>query len=150
MCLYFCWRSWTSCSDTWHHGFYQIPTDKKNKKWLLENLIMGHVWIFQPDNNPKTNLKNNTKMGHWAQNQASAMAIPVLCPDPCRKRVRWTEEKKLRHGDMNLKDLERFCMKECLWSLVRCSVTSSSIIGENSYTILANGCFKKYWIKGWH
>ncbi|MDM1740218.1 hypothetical protein HX113_13950 [Acinetobacter towneri] len=44
----------------------------------VRNLIMGHVWIFQPDNNPKTNLKNNTKMGHWAQNQASAMAIPVL------------------------------------------------------------------------
>ncbi len=22
-------------------------------------------------------LKNNTKMGHWAQNQASAMAIPL-------------------------------------------------------------------------
>ncbi len=42
------------------------------------NLIMGHVWIFQLDNNPN---KNNTKMGHWAQNQASAMAIPVLCPE---------------------------------------------------------------------
>ncbi len=28
-----CWRSCTSCLDTWHHGFYQIPTDKK-KKWL--------------------------------------------------------------------------------------------------------------------
>ncbi len=37
-----------------------------------------NVWIFQLDNNPKTNLKNNTKMGHWAQNQASAMAIPAL------------------------------------------------------------------------
>ncbi len=29
--LFFCWRSWTSCSDAWHHGFYQIPTDKKSK-----------------------------------------------------------------------------------------------------------------------
>ncbi len=29
--LYFFWRSWTSCLDTWHHGFYQIPTDKKSK-----------------------------------------------------------------------------------------------------------------------
>ncbi len=27
--LYFCWRSWTSCLDTWHHGFFQIPIDKK-------------------------------------------------------------------------------------------------------------------------
>ncbi len=56
---------------------------------------MGHVWIFQPYNNQNTNLKNNTKMGHWAQNQASAMTIPVLWPEPCRKWVRWTEEKKL-------------------------------------------------------
>ncbi len=40
----------------------------------VRNLIMGHVWIFQPDNNPNTNLKNNTKMGHWAQNQASAIS----------------------------------------------------------------------------
>jgi len=30
--LYFCWRSWTSCLDTWHHGFYQIPTDTKINK----------------------------------------------------------------------------------------------------------------------
>ncbi len=28
--LYFCWRSWTSWLDTWHHGFYQIPTDKRS------------------------------------------------------------------------------------------------------------------------
>ncbi len=54
---------------------------------------MGHVWIFQPYNNPNTNLKNNTKMGHWSQNQASAMAIPVLWPEACRKWVEWTEEK---------------------------------------------------------
>ncbi len=33
---------------------------------------MGHVWILQPYNNLNTNLKNNTEMGHWAQNQASA------------------------------------------------------------------------------
>ncbi len=28
------------------------------------NLIMGHVWIFQPYNNPNKNLTNNSKMGH--------------------------------------------------------------------------------------
>ncbi len=54
---------------------------------------MGHFLIFQPYNNPNTNLKNNTKMGHWAQKQASAMAIPDLWPEPCRRWVRWTEEK---------------------------------------------------------
>ncbi len=48
---------------------------------------------FKLYNNPNTNLKN-TKMGHWTQKQASAMAIPVLWPEPCRKWVRWTEEKK--------------------------------------------------------
>ncbi len=30
-------------------------------------------------------------MGHWAQNQASAMAIPVLWPEPCRNE--WGEMK---------------------------------------------------------
>ncbi len=34
----------------------------------VRNPIMGHVWIFQLYNNPNTNLKNNTKMGYWAQN----------------------------------------------------------------------------------
>ncbi len=32
--LCFCWRSWTSCLDTRHHWFYQIPTDKQINKWL--------------------------------------------------------------------------------------------------------------------
>ncbi len=108
--LYFCWRSWTSVFRyiaSWILSYYQ---QIKNQQVTdsVRNLIMGHVWIFQQDNNPNTNLKNNTKMGHWAQNQASAMAIPVLWPEPCRKWVRWTEDKKHRHGAVNLKDVERF------------------------------------------
>ncbi len=35
-------------------------------------------------------------MGHWTQNQASAMAILVLWHEACRKYMRWTEEKKYR------------------------------------------------------
>ncbi len=95
-----------------------IPSNTKSQylNGAVRNLIMGHVWIFQPDNNPSTNPKNNTKMGHWAQNQASAMSIPVLWPEPCRKWEKWTEEKKHRHGAGNLKGLEWFWMKE--WSLV--------------------------------
>jgi len=27
--IFICWRSWTSCSDTWYYGFYQIQKDKK-------------------------------------------------------------------------------------------------------------------------
>ncbi len=97
-----------------------------------KNLIMRYVWIFQPYNNPNTNLKSNTKRGHWAQNQASAMAIPVLWPAPCRKWVGWTEEKKHQRGAVNLKDLEWFWMKE--WSLISCQVFKPhhySIIGEH-------------------
>ncbi len=62
-------------------------------------------------------------MGHRAQNQASAMAIPVLWPEPCREWVEWTEEKKHRHGAVNLKDLEWFWMKE--WSLISCQLFSN-------------------------
>ncbi len=40
------------------------------------------------------NLENlEPQLGHWVQNQASAKAIPVLWPEPCRKWVSWTEEK---------------------------------------------------------
>ncbi len=117
----------------------------------VRNIIRGHVWIFQQDNNPNTNLKNNTKMGHWAQNQASALAFPVLWPEPCRKWVRWTEEKKHRHGAVNLKDLEWFWMKE--WSLISCQVFSNLMRHYRRKfraVKLANGGFKKYWIKGCH
>jgi len=59
-----CQRSWTSCSDTWHHGFDQIPTDNKNQNLTAcaRNLITGHVWSFQEDSDPKTNIKIKTKM----------------------------------------------------------------------------------------
>ncbi len=109
----------------------------------VRNFIMGHVWIFQPDNNPKTNLKNNTKMGHWAQNQL--LLWPFQFPDlhPRKWVVNWIEappelwiwriwrDSRWRNG---------------LWSLVMCSLSSSGIVGENYCTILANGGFKKYWI----
>ncbi len=85
---------------------------------IKNQYVIDSVWIFQLYNNPNTNLKNNTKMGHWAQNQASAMAILVLWPEPCRKWVGSTEEKKHQHGAENLKDLEWFWMKE--WSLISC------------------------------
>ncbi len=100
---------------------YQILTDKNINKCLTL------LEILQWANNSKPNLKNNTQMGHRAQNQASAMTIPVLWPEPCRKWVRWTEEKKLwiwriwrDSGWMN-----------ALWSLVRCSLTSSGITGKH-------------------
>ncbi len=33
--LFFCWKSWTSWSNTWHNGFYQIPTNKRSKPDFL-------------------------------------------------------------------------------------------------------------------
>ncbi len=81
----------------------------------------------------KTNIKINTKMCHWAQNEASAMAVPVPWPEPYRKWVGWTEEKKHQHEAGNLKDLERRKISmNGLWSLVKCSPNSSGIIEENS------------------
>jgi len=29
--IFFCQKSWTSFSDTWNQGFFQISTDKKKK-----------------------------------------------------------------------------------------------------------------------
>ncbi len=66
--------------------YLQIKNQQVNDS--VRNLTMGHVWIFLPDNNT-----------NWAQNQASAMAIPVLGPEPC------SEEMKHQHGAGNLKDL---------------------------------------------
>ncbi len=63
----------------------------------VRNLIMGRVWIFHQESSTKqskTNIKINTKMGHWAQNEYFTIAVSVLWPEPCRRWVRWTEEKK--------------------------------------------------------
>ncbi len=84
-------------------------------------------------------------MGHWALDQASAMTIPVLWPEPYRKWVRWTEEKKHQHGAVNLKELEWFWMKE--WSLISCQVFFNLIrhYRRTFWAVkLANRGFKKY------
>ncbi len=63
----------------------------------------------------------------------------------------WTQEKKHHHGAVNLKDLERFWMKE--WSLISCQVFSNLIrYYRRTFRAvkLANGGIKKYWIKGCH
>ncbi len=142
MGLYFCWRS---CLDTWHHGFHQIPTDKKTISGSY--LIIGHVWIFQPENNPNTNLKTTQK---WVSGHKTKL---LLCPfqssdlNPVENE---RGELKRRSTVMELGIWRIWSdsgWRNGLWSLIMCSLTSSGIIWENWAVKLANGGFKKYWIK---
>ncbi len=84
-------------------------------------------------------LKHKTKLLLWPFQSWS---------EPCRKWVRWTEEKKHCHEAVNLKDLEWFWMKEC--SLISCQVFFNLIrFYRRTFrkVKLANIGFKKYWIK---
>ncbi len=118
----FLWRSWTSCLDTWHHGFYQIPTDKKSiSDWLVINLIMGHVGIFQPTIIQTQTSKTTQK---WVTEHKTKLLLwSFLSSEPCRKWVRWTEEKKLWIWRI----WRDSGWRNGLWSLVRCSLTSSAL-----------------------
>ncbi len=66
--------------------------------------------------------QNKHKNGHWAQNESFTIAVSVLWPEPYRKWVRWTEEKKHHHGAVNLKDLKDSVWRK--WSLISCQVFS--------------------------
>ncbi len=141
----FCWRSWTSCLDTWHHWFYQIPTDKKSiSDWLCyRNLIMGHVWIFQPDNNPKTNLKTTQK---WVTGTKPSFCYgPFQFPDLHPIENEWVELKR-RSTNMELwiwRIWRDSGWRNGLWSHVRCSLTSSGIIGEKLLYYFGKWRFQK-------
>ncbi len=128
MGLYFCWRSWTSCLDTWHHGFYQIPTDKKIKTWLplleiLQWAVFGSYTRTTIQNKHQNKHKNGSLSTKW-------FFLPWLSQssdlNPAENEwVNWREEKMYCHGAVNLKGLEWFWMKE--WSLISCQVFSNLI-----------------------
>ncbi len=81
--------------------------------------------------------------------------LPVLWPEPCRRWMRWTEEKKHRHGSVNLKGLEWFWMKE--WSLISCQVFSDLNPVEDEWTEEKKHChgsvnlkgLEWFWMKEW-
>ncbi len=93
----------------------------------VRNLIMGHVWIFQPDNNPNSNLKNNTKMGHWAKTKLLLWPFPSSDLNPIENE--WGELKR-RSTNMELwiwRIWRDSVWRNGLWSLIRCSPNSSGI-----------------------
>ncbi len=86
-------------------------------------------------------------MCHWAQNQASAMASPVLWTESCR---RWVSELKRRSCESE--DLEWFWMKE--WSLISCQVFSDLNPVEDEWGELKRrSCESEdlewFWMKEW-
>ncbi len=97
--------------------------NRDSPTYSVRNLIMGHVWIFQPYNNPNTNLKNKTKLLLW----------PFQSSDLNPVENEWGELKR-RSTNMELwiwRIWRDSGWRNGLWSLVRCSLTSSGIIGEN-------------------
>ncbi len=91
MGLYFCWRSRTSCLDTWHHGFYQIPTDKKSiSDWLLE--ILGHVGSSNRTIIQKQTLKTTQK---WVTEHKTKLLLwPFQSSDLNPVENEWGELKR--------------------------------------------------------
>ncbi len=95
----------------------------------VRNFIMDHVWIFHQDNSPKQTSKSTQKCV-----TEHKMKL-LLWPEPCRKWVRWTEEKKLWVWRI----WRDSGWRNGLWSLIKCSPNSSGIIGENSAVTLGKG-----------
>ncbi len=98
----------------------QKQTLKTTQKWVTGHKTKLLLWPFQfPDLHPVEN--------EWGELKRRSTVMELWI-------WRIWRDSGWRNG---------------FWSLVRCSLTSSGIIGENSYTILANWGFKKYWIKGY-
>ncbi len=98
----------------------------------VRNLIMGRVWIFHQDNNPKQTSnkhKNGSLSTKWIFYHC------CLCP------LTWALQKM---SEVNWREAapswscesegsgEILYEENGLWSLIRCSPNSSGIIGENS------------------
>jgi len=79
--IFFCWRSWTSCSDTWHCGFHQI-SKYQNLTPSARNLIMGSGWYLHQDNDPKQTSKSTQK--YVTQHKMKLLAWP--------SQTLWTQE----------------------------------------------------------
>ncbi len=66
---FFCWRSWTSCSEAWHHGLYKNQQIKKSKPDCLCYKSYNVPSLDLPSGQQsQKNIQINTEMGHWAQN----------------------------------------------------------------------------------
>ncbi len=97
----------------------------------VRNLIMGHVWIFQQDNNPKQTSKSTQKWVTEHKMNLLPWLSQLLWPEPYRKWVNWREEVLAWSGSSEGSG-EILYEENGLRSLISCSPNSSGIIGENS------------------
>ncbi len=94
---------------------------------------MGHVWIFQPDNNPNTQTSKTTQK--WVTEHKTKLLLwPFPSSDLNPVENEWGELKR-SSTVMELwiwRIWRDSVWRNGLWSLIRCSPNSSGIIGENS------------------
>ncbi len=95
------------------------------------------LWDLPTEQWSKSTIKIFWKMGHWAQNEGSAMATPV-------ENWRGTSINKELWIWRVWRDP---VWRNGLWSLVRRSPNSG--IGVEAVKLAKGGC-KTYWIKGCH
>ncbi len=89
----------------------------------------------------------------WVTEHKTKLLLPFQSSDLNPVEHEWTEEKKHRHGSVNLKDLEWFWMKE--WSLISCQVFSDLNPVEHEWTeeapswICESEDLEWFWMKEW-
>ncbi len=97
----------------------------------VRNLIMGHVWIFQPYNKTKHKSPKQHKNGSLSTKPSFCWSFHSSDLNPVENEC---GKRKRRSTVMELwiwRIWSDSGWRKGLWSLVRCSLTSSGIIGEH-------------------